>query len=88
MTLCKYRPRRTYDAQFIFEQNDVKGLLKKLREAVARMGEDGVLSTSYYVGALLAFEVMFETAESEGNVDMWTDFMVLFERELERLGED
>ena len=87
MTLCKYRPQRTYDAQFIFEQNDVNGLLKKLRESVARLGEEGELSTSYYVGALLAFEVMFGTAESEGNVDMWTDFLELFESALHDLEE-
>jgi hypothetical protein len=46
------------------------------------MGDDGVSST-YYTGALLAFEVMFGTAESEGEVDMWTDFLALFESALE-----
>ena len=69
MTLCKYRPQRTYDAQFIFEHNDVNGLLKKLREESP---------TPYHAGALIAFEVMFGEAESSGEVDMWTDFMELF----------
>ncbi len=85
MTLCKYRPQRTYDAQFIFEKNDVNGLLKMLREAVERMGNDGVAATPYYAGALLAFEVMFSNAENDGMVDMWTDFMALFESALQEL---
>ena len=79
MTLCKYRPQRTYDAQFIFEQNDVNGLLKKLREAVSEHADNSELSTYYYTGALIAFEVMFGEAESSGEVDMWTDFMQMFD---------
>ena len=85
MTLCKYRPQRTYDAQFIFEENDVHGLLKKLDEAVGRMGEEGLTSTRLYVGAYIALKTLFETAKADGEVDMWTDFMSLFESELEEL---
>ena len=85
MTLCKYRPARTYDAQYLFEQNDVNGLLKMLGEAARAMGEAGLASTVYYVGALLAFEALFGTAESAGEVDKWTDFMALFEAALEDL---
>ena len=89
MTLCKYRPQRTYDAQFIFEQNDVNGLLKKLREAVALRleTEDDSISTCYCAGALIAFEIMFGAAESSGEVDMWTDFMEMFETAIEE-GEE
>ena len=86
MTLCKYRPQRTYDAQYILEENDVRGLLKKLAEAVDRMDEEGLASTPYYVGAQLAMSTMFECAKRDGEVDMWTDFMCLFEQALEELG--
>ncbi len=85
MTLCKYRPQRTYDAQYIFEQNDVNGLLKKLGEAVDMMGEAGLASTCYYAGALLAFEALFGNAESHGEVDTWIDFMAAFESALQEL---
>lgn len=78
MTLCKYRPQRTYDAQFIFEQNDVNGLLKKLREAVATSRDNGEYGSEYYAGALIAFEIMFGEAEASGEVDKWTDFMEMF----------
>lgn len=79
MTLCKYRPLRTYDAQYIFEQNDVNGLLKSLRAAVGEKAEAGEASTAYYTGALIAFEVMFGVSESDGEVDTWVDFLDLFE---------
>lgn len=85
MTLCKYRPQRTYDAQFILEKNDVNGLLKMLREKVNELGEDGELSTQYYVGALVAFETLFGHAESAGEVDMWSDFLELFEAALNEM---
>lgn len=86
MTLCKYRPLRTYDAQYIFEQNDVNGLLKKLREAVALMGDEDASGSCYYTGALIAFEVMFDVAESTGEVDTWADFLTLFESALNAEG--
>ena len=85
MTLCKYRPVRTYDAQYLFEQNDVNGLLKMLGEAARAMGEAGLASTPYYVGALLAFEVMFGGAERNGDVDTWQEFMRSFEAALEEM---
>ena len=80
MTLCKYRPQRTYDAQFIFEHNDVRGLMKKLQEEANR----GDTLTPYYIGAYTAFKTMFDKAEEEGIVDMWTDFMTAFRDEIER----
>lgn len=85
MTLCKYRPQRTYDAQFIFEENDVRGLLKMLDEAVGRMGEEGLASTRFYAGAYVAFKTLFEDARGNGEVDKWTDFMASFEKTLEEL---
>ena len=85
MTLCKYRPQRTYDAQYILEENDVRGLLKKLGEAVDRMGEEGLASTRFYAGAYLGFKTLFECAERDGGIDKWTDFMCLFEQAIEEL---
>ena len=78
MTLCKFRPQRTYDAQFILERNDVVGLTKALEAAIAEKGEDGLSTTPYYVGALLAVEALLWRAEEGGEVDMWTDFMAAF----------
>lgn len=88
MTLCKYRPQRTYDAQFIFEKTDVIGMLRKLDEAIGLMGEAGVAATPYYVGAYVALRSMFVAAEEDGEVDMWADFLALFEDALEELEGD
>ena len=85
MTLCKFRPQRTYDAQFIVERHDAIGLVKMLGQAVHEMGEAGLSSTPYYVGAWLAMSTMFDCAERDGEVDKWTDFMRLFEAALEDL---
>lgn len=79
MTLCKYRPQRIYAAQFIFDQNDVNGLLKKTREAANLMKGVG---GSYYVGAAVALETLFRDAEMYGEVDMWSDFLARFEANL------
>ena len=79
MTLCKYRPQRTYDAQFLLDHNDVRGLLKKTRETANDTG------SPYYVGAAVAFETLFRDAELFGEVDMWRDFI---ERFAANLGEE
>jgi hypothetical protein len=84
MTLCKYRPQRTYDAQFIFEQNDVNGLLKKLTDKLKQLGNDGEKEALFYMGALSAFEAIFSTAEHDGIVDMWSDFLELFDADIKR----
>ena len=89
MTLCKFRPERKYDAQFIFEQNDVRGLMKSLRVAAGDAARDGLASTRYYEGALMAFETMFSYAGFNGSVDKWTDFMPLFDAAIRELdGEE
>ena len=85
MTLCKFRPQRTYDAQFIVERWDAIGLLRKLDEAIVAMGDAGVASTAYYVGAYMALRTLFVAAEEGGEVDRWTDFMALFEDALQEL---
>ena len=79
MTLCKYRPQRTYDAQFLLDENDVRGLIKKTREAADRMSGFG---GAYYMGAAIAFETLFRDAEMFGEVDMWSDFLARFEANL------
>ena len=85
MTLCKFRPQRTYDAQFILERNDAIGLTKALEAAVAEKGEDGLSATPYYVGAKLAVDALLWDAEDGGEVDMWTDFMAAFDKALREL---
>lgn len=74
MTLCKYRPQRTYDAQYILEQNDVNGMMKHLREKTEELGEDGDIAALYYLGAVFAFTVIFTDSRNNGEVDKWTDF--------------
>ena len=88
MTLCKYRPLRTYDAQYILEQNDVNGLMKVLDQTVGELVENGDALTPYYVGARLAVGVLVEVSERTGEVDKWTDFMRAFGEALEILGGD
>lgn len=85
MTLCKHRPRRAYDAQYVFDETDARGLMKALAQAVAAMGEAGLASTPYYVGASLALSTLFGTAARDGEVDKWPDFMAAFEAALEEL---
>lgn len=88
MTLCKYRPQRTYDAQYIFEQNDVTGLRKMMREAAENFAELGLASTLYYIGAMVAFDLMFDMAKGNGEVDTWQDFIVAFENVVQKLEEE
>jgi len=79
MTLCKYRPQRIYDAQFIFEQNDVNGLLKMTRQIA---NEKSGIARAYYLDAAIAFETLFRDAEIFGEVDMWRDFVERFDANL------
>lgn len=88
MTLCKFRPQRTYDAQYLFDQNDVNGLMKALRAAAGDAARNGLASTPHYVGALVAFETMFSYAGFSGEVDKWTDFMALFDAALREMEGD
>ncbi len=85
MTLCKYRPQRTYDAQYIIEQHDAKGLMKGLRTAAGDAARDGLASTPYIIRALLAFETLFGYASFNGEVDRWTDFLPMFLAALEEV---
>ncbi|MBR3158407.1 MAG: hypothetical protein IKF14_05125 [Atopobiaceae bacterium] len=85
MTLCKYRPQRTYDAQFIIDLTDTHGLMKALDQVIHELGEDGDSLTPYYVGARLALSTLLDTAYDDGMVDYWTDFMRAFEKSLQEL---
>lgn len=85
VTLCKFRDERKYDAQFLIDRHDARGLIKVMGQTVHEMGEAGMASTAYYAGALLALKMMFEVAEDCGEVDKWTDYMRAFERALDEL---
>lgn len=78
MTLCKYRPRRTYDGQFLLDENDINGLLKQSKETAEQMRADGMALAPYYEGAALAFDVLFNVARDDGQVDMWADWLSTF----------
>lgn len=91
MTLCKFRPKRTYGEQFILDEVDVRGLMKALEQRISDHGENGLADTRIYVGAHLAFNVMFRDyggeyrdfdAEDGGrptDSEYWTDFMRRFD---------
>ena len=85
MTLCKFRPQRTYDYQFIIDRHDARGLLKVLDQVVNEMGEAGLVSTSVYAGVLLGLSTLFDMAEDKGEVDKWTDFMRELDKNYEKL---
>ena len=85
MTLCKFRPQRTYCAQWIIERDDVNGLLKKLNEEAHYLLLNGEQKGFYYTGALLAFKTLFGYSEFSGEVDTWKDFMPLFETAVNEL---
>ena len=87
MTLCKYRPQRTYDAQFIIEEFDANGLLKMLGERIHDLGESGEAITPYYVGAYIACNVLFGINQELFEVDKWTDFMSEFDTQLKEITE-
>lgn len=83
MTLCKKRPQRTYDAQYIFDQHDVSGTMKKLGEAVGLL--DGDMGT-FFMGAYEGLDVFFSLSDGE-IVDTWEDFLAaLYVRAAVRVG--
>ena len=86
MTLCKFRPPRNYDAQLLIDMFDLDGLEKRLHEKIAELGEQGMVSTMYYVGALTALQTLAVNAERDGMVDYPDDFMRKFDKALGELG--
>ncbi|MBQ9002167.1 MAG: hypothetical protein IJ087_09970 [Eggerthellaceae bacterium] len=91
MTLCKFRPQRTYGEQFLLDEVDVRGLMKALEQRIDEHGEADASDTRIYVGAHLAFNVMFRdyggeyrdfdesTGERPEDSEYWTDFMRRFD---------
>ena len=84
MTLCKLRPKRTYDEQYIVDKWDLRGLMKYLDAMIHELGEDSDALTPYYVGARLALSTLFFDDVND-ELDMWTEFTSRFERSLEEL---
>lgn len=84
MTLCKLRPKRTYDEQYIVDKWDLRGLMKYLDVMIDKLGEDSDAITPYYVGARLAQSTLFFDDVND-ELDMWTEFTSRFERSLEEL---
>ena len=82
MTLRDYRPKRTYDEQFIIDTWDLRGLMKYLDTMIHQLGEDGDALTPYYVGARLALSTLFGDT---GKLEIWTQFVDRFEKSLEEL---
>ena len=75
MALCIHRPQRTYDAQYIIEFNDARGLVKMLGEQAG--------CSDFHAGAWLALGTLFELSEQTGRLDTWEDFMEAFDKAIE-----
>ncbi len=84
MTLCKLRPKRTYDEQYIVDKWDLRGLMKYLDAMIHELGEDSDALTPYYVGARLALSTLFFDDVND-ELDMWTEFTRRFEAALEEM---
>lgn len=98
MTLCKFRPRRTYGEQYLVDEVDVRGLMKALEDRTLNAPE-GVRIV--YMGAHMAFNVMFRDYP-DGFRDFdawepvhphereyWVDFMERFDEIVaEQFGEE
>ncbi len=82
MTLCKLRPKRTYDEQYIVDKWDLRGLMKYLEAMINKLGEDNDALTPYYIGARLALSTLFFDDVND-ELDMWTEFTSRFEKELD-----
>ena len=78
MPFCKFRPQRTYGAQYIIELDDLRGLMKYLGEHA---------ECDFHAGAWIAFGILAEMSEESGKVERWQDFAVEFEAGLSRLKE-
>lgn len=84
MTLCKLRPKRTYDEQYIIDKWDVRGLMKYLDVMIHELGEAGDAMTPYYVGARLALSTLFFD-DVDDYLDYWKQFTDRFEKSLVEL---
>ena len=84
MTLCKLRPKRTCDEQYIVDKWDLRGLMKYLDAMIDKLGEDSDALTPYYVGARLALSTLFFDDVND-ELDLWTEFTRRFEQSLEEL---
>lgn len=80
--LSKHRPVRTYDEQWIVEQNDLHGLLKDVANMVAKSTENGEQSAIYWKGVEDALHVLF----SQGSVDSRFEFMQIIGEKKEKRG--
>lgn len=78
MTLCKYRPQRTYDEQYIIDGWDMRGLLKYLGTRSVELAADGRAEALSFQGAFDALSIIAGLAE-DGKCDNWTDFQRQFE---------
>lgn len=78
--LSKHRPVRTYDEQWIVEQNDLHGLLNDVANMVAKSTEKGEQSAIYWKGVEDALHVLF----SQEGVDSRIEFMAAIKEKLRK----
>lgn len=84
MTLCRHRPRRTYDAQYIFDKFDVDGLIKTTEIIVNDKCEDGEADAHDWAVVLATLNVMFGV-EADSEIDTRLDFQHAIKNALEEL---
>jgi len=78
MTLCKYRPQRTYAEQLIVDKWELDALSKQLAKRALEMADNGESDALLFIGACNAFEALMRLAE-DGKCEYWFDFMREFE---------
>lgn len=87
MTLCKYRPQRTYGEQFIFDEIDVRGAMKYLKSRAQELADEGEIDGLMFTGAYAALSTLMDMAR-DGTCDYWTDFQREFERRIGTMEEE
>jgi len=86
MTLCKYRPQRTYEEQLIVSVWELDHLIYDLETRSEELAADGDADALLFAGAAMAFRNMASLA-ADANCEYKMDFMREFERDAGTLEE-
>ena len=80
--MSKHRPSRSYDEQWIVDNNDVHGLFKDIAAKVAESFDSGEISQVYWKGVEDAVHTLF----SPDGVDSRIEFMQRMQQKIEKRG--
>lgn len=87
MTLCKYRPQRTYPAQLIIDSWEMGHLVDTLNERARELAAGGEAASLLFDGASMALSTLASLA-ADANCEYRMDFMREFERDAGTLEEE